>query len=487
MLNRLARVFGKRAFEAAGTGKRWQHRRTMPNPNAAITAATQRVRDRSHFAVRNSPWLSSGVSSLVANAVGSGIKPVSEHPDPDVRRALHELWTRWTDDADAAGLTDFYGQQAVAMRGMVESGEAFGRLRLRRLSDGLSVPLQLELLDPTQIPTSLSQELGEDRRIVAGIEFDALGRRAAYHVYRRRLGDFMGPAGLETSRVAAADMIHLFEQLVPGQVRGVSRLASVLLRHQELDSFEDATLVRQKVAALFAGFMNDDPGAPALGQNPDADGTAEPTFEPGTIVNLGGATISFPPTPNPANYVEFVKGHLRAIAAGLGIAEHQVTGDLSETNYSSLRAGLIESRRRVEQLQHATIVFQFCRPVWRRFVLVAALSGAFPARDFFANPEPYYRARFVTPAFEWVDPKKDLEAEKLSLDLRIKSRSESIAARGLDPEAVDEEIAADMARARRLGIEPQSSQDPTPPAAPAPDPDDEDERRRRRPRPETEQ
>lgn len=466
MLARIAKLFGKRSFEAAGTGKRWKSRRTQPDPNAAITAATARVRERSAYAVRNSPWLTSGVASLVANAVGCGIKPVSEHPSPAVRRALHELWTRWTDDADAAGLTDAYGLQAVAVRGMVEAGEAFARFRLRRPEDGLSVPMQIELLDPSQIPTSLSRELGDDRRIVAGVEFDALGRRAAYHAYRR--GPFLSPAGIETRRVPAEDMLHLFEQLVPGQVRGVSRLASVLLRHQELDSYEDATLVRQKVAGLFAGFMTDDPAQSPLAQNVGADGVAEPEFEPGSIIPIGGAQITFPTVPTPGNYNEFTKAHLRAIAAGLGCTEHQLTGDLTGANYSSLRGGIVENRRRIEQLQHSTIVFQFVRPIWRRFVLVAVLSGALPARDFFANPEPYLRARFVTPAWEWVDPKKDLEAEQLALDMRVKSRSESIAARGLDPEAVDEEIAADQARARRLGIDPPPDR-PAPPAPAAPD------------------
>ena len=83
---------------------------------------------RAGYYARNNPWVAAAVQALIANAVGTGIKPRSAHPDPSVRDALHRLWARWTNRADANGLTDFYGPQALALRAMVESGESSRRL-----------------------------------------------------------------------------------------------------------------------------------------------------------------------------------------------------------------------------------------------------------------------------------------------------------------------------------------------------------------------
>lgn len=47
---------------------------------------------------------------------------------------------------------------------------------------------------------------------------------------------------------------------------------------------------------------------------------------------------------------------------------------------------------------------------------------------------------------------KDANAAIREIQANLRSRSEVIAERGYDAEAIDEEIAADLARAERLGI-----------------------------------
>jgi hypothetical protein len=83
---------------------------------------------------------------LRRHCIGTGIKPVL-HPDASIKEQIQSLWLRWTDEADASGLTDFYGLQAMACRSVMEAGECFIRLRPRLPKDGLSVPLQLQLLE----------------------------------------------------------------------------------------------------------------------------------------------------------------------------------------------------------------------------------------------------------------------------------------------------------------------------------------------------
>ena len=393
------------------------------------------------------------MQGLVANAVGTGIKPRSLHPDPVIRAKLHNLWNRWTDKADASGLTDFYGMQALAMRAMAEGGETFARLRV--MDDGSAgVPLRLELLDRNQVPLTLNSDIGNGARIRAGIEFNALGQRVAYHVYNNRPDDPLSPMALDVVRLPVADVIHLFNPLAPGQLRGITWLAPILLRLHELDQYEDAALVKAKVAALFTGFIRDPDGTVAgLNNGSGVNGILQVGMEPGSLIPLPpGADIQFSDPADPGDYGSYVKNHIRAIASGLGLPYELVSGDLEGVTYSSIRAGLVEFRRRVEQLQHSVLVFPFCRPVWERFVRMAVLADEIPARDFDRDPEAYLACDWLPPKWDWVDPLKDARAEIEQIKAGLKSRSQSIAERGYDSEEVDAAIASDLAREEELGL-----------------------------------
>lgn len=468
MWTRLASALGlprRRSFDAAGGGRRWEGAKSLEALNASILSGATTAARRAGWYARNNPHVVSAVQGLVANAVGAGIKPRALHPDPAVRDRLHDLWRRWTDRADAAGLTDFYGLQALALRAMVESGESFARLLT--LDDGTGLPpLAIDLLDREQVPADLHREIGDGRRVRAGIEFDAAGRRIAYHAYARRPGDALAPMALDTIRVPVADIAHLFQPLGAGQLRGITWLAPVLLRLHELDQYEDAALVKAKVAALFTGFIRDPDGTVAgLNDGSASGGVLQVGMEPGSLIPLPpGADIQFSNPADPGDYGAFVKNHIRAIASGLGVPYELVSGDLEGVTYSSIRAGLVEFRRRVEQLQHSVIVFQFCRPVWERFVRLAALSGALDARGFERDPAVFLAVEWLPPKWEWVDPLKDARAEIEQIRAGLKSRSQSIAERGYDAEAVDAAIAADRQRETALGLVFDRAVDPKEPA-----------------------
>jgi lambda family phage portal protein len=171
--------------EVAGMGRRalaWQP--GNPGAVAALFASGHDLRVKSRDLVRRNAWAGNAVDAFVTNCVGTGIKPQSTATDDGFREAVHALWWDWCDEADAAGITDFYGLQTLACRAMMEGGECFVRLRPRRPEDGLSVPLQLQILEAEHVPLTLNTTLPSGNVIRAGIEFDRLGRRVAYHVTR---------------------------------------------------------------------------------------------------------------------------------------------------------------------------------------------------------------------------------------------------------------------------------------------------------------
>lgn len=449
------------AYDAgAGTGRRqsaWLT--TSSGVNTTVIAHAATLRNRARHEIRTNPWARQIKSRFVANAIGTGIRPQSRHPREAVRETLHEKWRDWIEESDPEGVGDYYEQQALCVGAGFESGEVFVRLRPRRFQNGPEVPLQVQVLEADHVPLA-ENRIGENGNIViAGIEFDRQGRRTAYYMYREHPGEFLSarPRGFELERVPAAEILHLFVRERPGQVRGAPRLASALARLHALDEYEDAELLRKKIAAMFAAFIIPgvgEDGTPLLEEKPDSKGAVEITLEPGMSQVLpAGSDIKFS---NPAevgtSYDPFMKWNLHGVAAGSGLTYEQVTGDLSDVNFTSLRAGLLENRRGFEQFQANTPVYQLNRPVRRLWLEQAALAGVTDASDYLANRRDYRLVKWVPQGWPWVDPEKEQKASLREVRAGFGSRSRVVAARGDDVEEIDREIAEDKKRADGLGL-----------------------------------
>lgn len=435
--------FSKRSYDGAGGGRRWRGHPGMPANLSAMHAARGPLAKRTRYLVANNPLAASGVEAWVSALAGTGIKPQSGHTDDATRGEFNLAFEGWTDEADADGLTDFYGQQAVMVRRMVVDGEAFALLIVT--PEGL----RIRLIDAEQVDPTLNRDLPEGGRIVQGIEFDADNQRVAYHILPERPGMPFASLPINARRVPAEDVIHLFRVETPGQVRGISWFAPVMLRLSDLDQWRDAQLVRQKVAAMLAGFVisADVGGAPVDGEQQGSNLVGG--LEPGTLKFLDpGQDVKFS---TPANIgpevITFAKITEREIAVGLGLPASIFTGDLSDVNYSSIRAGLVEWRRRVEAIQHHVIAFQFLRPVWRRWSALEVLAGRIKA-----TVEASLSAKFIAPKQQWVNPADDVDAELSAIAGGLMSRREAVTSRGVDIETLDAEIAADKKRADDLGL-----------------------------------
>lgn len=465
MLDLFRRVLGigrTRSLDAAATGRRWPAGARVSNLSADILSGGRTIRERAAYYARNNSHAAAAVTALVSNIVGPGIVPSPQHPDPAERARLADAFARWTDRADFDGGTDFYGLQALAVRGWITDGESFGHM-LMAPDDGPDVPLQLRLLHPSQIPTEWPMSL-VNNAVRGGIEHDQYGRRLAYLALPFRPDDplmAMTKAGWNPVRLPADDVVHLFEALEPGQVRGLSWFAPVLLALTELDQLQDAALVRAKLSNLICAALVDPNGEALPG---DRDGETLTTgLEPGTILPLKpGTSLEFFDPKISDNYAPFVKEHLRAIAAGLGMPYEILTGDLSGVNYSSIRAGLVEFRKRLEHWQHNVFVFRFCRPMWDRWVRMAVLSGQIDAAAYSRNPAAYHAVEWLPPRQEWIDPRSDLEAETGAIAAGLMSRTAALARRGVDINRVRAEIAGERAADKAAGLDFTPAGDTTP-------------------------
>lgn len=430
-----------RSYEGATAGRRstgWNT--SASSANADIAKDAKRLRENSRDLLKNNGYALRAISSLVANAIGTGIYA---NVGP-----YQSLWDRWVDECDADGDRDFFGLQELVARSAFESGEVFVRLRQRREEDGLSVPLQLQVLEADYLDTTKSQTLPNGGFILQGIEVDALGRRAAYWMFPQHPGESgLFQRELKSRRIPATSVLHVYEKTRPGQMRGVPRLAAAIVRLKDLADYEDAELVRKKIEACLAGFVTTSDESLTLGTKRTEQGTGRriEQFEPGMIEYLQpGEAVTFNTPSKSDGYGGYTQTQLRAIAASIGVTYEQMTGDLSMVNYSSMRAGLVEFRRMVQSWQWLTFIPQLCRPTFDAFKEQADISGRGLRQEVIAKWTP--------PKWEYVNPAEDVKSSKEAVMGGLKSLSECIREQGYEPMSVFTEISEERKQMQALGI-----------------------------------
>jgi lambda family phage portal protein len=453
------------AFEAGAVNSRrtfgWRPQTTTPN---GVLSSLATLRDRSRSAVRNNAYGKEAIDKLVSNIVGTGIKPLSKAFDVAFAKQLTDLWERWTDESDADGLLDFYGQQAQVVRTWKEAGEVFVRLRPRLASDGLSVPLQIQVVEPELCPYSQYLTVPTNgNKVKAGIEFNGIGQRVAYWFFQSRPGDIDDADFSQLRRVPADNVIHVYDPLRAGQLRGIPQLTSVLIRLNELEKMDDVTMLRQQLANMFVAFLKRQPGQgdaeaihPLTGAPLSQVGDRPTlTLEPGIFQELDpGESLEWsePPSP-PDTYPAFMRQQLQAVAAGVGVPYEVLTGDMANVNDRVVRVILHEFRRRVSTWQHNIIAFQFCRRVWKAWMDRVFVSGALPIPiAFLENSEPWARVKWMPQGWPYLHPVQDVEADEKAIRDGFTSRSAVVSERGEDAATIDEENAADNARADAMKL-----------------------------------
>ncbi|WEK50319.1 MAG: phage portal protein [Candidatus Kaistia colombiensis] len=449
---------GRRGYEGASKGRRtdgWNA--TSQSANSEIEAAAPVLRARMRDLVRNNAHAAKAISVLSTNIIGDGIVPRSKTGDDALDNKINALWERWSTRCDADGQLDFLGMQTLACREMLEGGEVLIRKRPRKPSDGLPVPMQIQILEADMLDMNRASILDTGAEIIQGVEFDKIGRRTKYWIFPKHPGDAHAyvAAGFSSKPVPAAEILHIYEKQRT-QVRGVPWGSPALTTLRDLDEYEDAELMRKKIEACMVGIVTGgDEAEMGLGiptaedQTPgvyDADGTLVERFEPGMFLHArGGRNVTFN-TPAPTSGHEaYKRSTLRSVAAGFRVPYELMSGDLAEVNYSSIRAGLVEFRRLVSSVQWQIIIPMLCQPVWDWFIDYATDAGHIPVGQ--DVPVEWSPPRFVS-----VDPFKDAMAALMEVRSGQRSLLDVIAETGRNPRDVLNEIAEANALIDKLGI-----------------------------------
>lgn len=455
---KIGRGLARRGFQAGVTDRLTSKWTTMDETaNMALLKHLRPMRARSRDFARNNEYgrkFFSLVRTHVVGPAGFTLKVNCRRPDGSLDKAdsdrIAQAYRKWS----KRGVMDVTGrlsetqfdQLAVTM--LARDGEVL--IRMVEGSDRGLHRFQLQLLPGHLLDEEHNRDLANGYRIRMGVEFDPFMKPVAYHL-RIMTGsaDMHGTTSQRYERVNASEIIHVFVAEEIEQWRGVPWAFVALRDAKHLDQFDEAALVAANVGAAKMGFFQQkDPEAgPPMASADSEDGAAhgdDQTFvtaaEPGSfdIIPDGYELKEYDPTYPNEVYDPFTRNVLRRLSTGLLVANHSLTGDLTQVNFSSIRAGTLDERDMWKTLQG--FYAEIKELIFGRWLGMAMIYDA----DLKALPYTKFD-KFNAPSFfgrrwDWVDPKNDAAADREAVALRVKSRGQIIRESGRDPDEVWAEL-----------------------------------------------
>lgn len=437
-----------RRYEGGAYGHRHSgfHVKVDQSPNELIHQDLKNLVTRSRYLSINNPYAKRAPKIIANNVVGTGILPTPVGEKEDIDR-INAAWRSWgeTLECDFNGDFNFYGIQKLIMRTIVISGEALV-IRKRVKADVSKLGIQLLVLEGDYIDQTKhnywSGGYGKGNYDYYGIRYNEENKKIGYWIYDRHPLE----GNIQSSFVPIEDIIHIFEVERSGQNRGVPFSSSTILKQRDLDDYEDAEILGKKAASCMPIFVT----------NNDLEGTSNgyedkvEHLEPGTINYLKpGESVSFAQPPQNPGFSEFIKTQHRAIANGYGVTYEQLTGDLSNVNFSSARLGWIEFQRMVDDWQYLLIIPKFCEKAYKWFLEACRIA---------IGTRSDIQVNWTAPRREMIDPVKEINGMKNMVRAGFTSWQEVVKQQGYNPEDVLRELKEDQKKFTDAGLMPEWSQ-----------------------------
>lgn len=454
--------------------------------NADNDMALPILRSRARALAANNEHGKRFLSLVATNVVGRRnpklqVRAMKDQRDPNKPTTLDKSandtieihWERWGRTADLSGRhRSLYQLMRTIIKGVARDGEALVRIvRNRRLPYGMA----LQLLEADRLDDSINRRLDSGATVRQGVEIDATGRAVAYYVKTAHPGENYMTITAGVERVPAAEMLHLFLTERAEQVRGVTWFHAVILRGSIIHKFEESAVIAahigaSKIAALERA--DDAPDAAAMMADGRTSSGLSMSVEAGEMFELppGYKLNSWNPDYPHQNFESFLKACLRGLAAGFDVAAHNLTGDMTEVNYSSARIAELAERETWMALQD-WFIESFCLPIYEEWLAGALLTGAvtfdISGKSLPADKLDKFRqaSRFQGRRWSWVDPLKEADANEKQLNNKLTSRTRLAAEQGEEFDDILDELAQENAAIKAAGLQPPPASAPKPPPA----------------------
>jgi lambda family phage portal protein len=441
----------------------WQTSSTTANWNLRMSLAS--LRGRSRQMCRDVPHFKKYLRMVRTNVVGPkglqlmcrGYLEDGKTLDAELNKRVQAAWWKWgfAENCSVTGKLNWLGAQRLFVTQLARDGECL----VQKIPADNPFGFALKFWNVDYLDETYNDIRPSGNRVIMSVEIDASDRPVAYWLTTPASDiNFTVRHERLRTRITADQMIHAF--LVnddESQVRGVPWFHAVLLEGKNLDVYKSSVLDSCKMMAMSGGFFtqtNDDEVSNPIGDEDDEGNEQDISidFSPASfhIAPKGYKFEQFDPKQPTQNHSEYVKLLEGELAAGLDVPYFDLTGDLSNVNYSSARVGQADERDVWRELQDF-VGDIFCRQVYHAWVRSSMLTGVLnlSKKEFVEVQNPMWRPR----GWRYVDPQKEITANIDALANKLASWTDVLGEQGIDINDHFETIKQEQELAASLGID----------------------------------
>jgi lambda family phage portal protein len=474
------------------------------SPDGELNPYRDRIVSRVRDLVKNDGWASAAITRTLDSVIGADFRPIAK-PDYQALKAMTGIkgfdhvwadefgeaveahWRTWAYDTgkwcDTERNLTVAQMMRLGFRHKIVDGDALGILYWlpERIGYGRArYATALQIIDPDRL--SNPQLRFDQHTMRGGVEIDGYGAATAYHIRKAHQGDWFSAAeSLQWERIERETswgrpiVVHDYDHDRAGQHRGgVGILSPVVQRLKMLIKYDGTELDASIVNAIFGAYIESpfdhqfvEQALGGEGEELNAYQGARVDFHRDRAISLSGSRmpILFPgekinavtaARPN-GNFAEFENAMLRNVAAGTGLSTQQISQNWSDVNYSSYRAAMLEAWKTIDR-RRTDFAIGFGTPIYGAFLEecmdVEDLPLPAGAPSFLEAKGAYSRAKWMGPGRGNVDPVKERQGAIMGIASGLSTlEDENADASGADWRDVMNQRALEIERAKKLGVE----------------------------------
>jgi len=436
--------------------------------DAELDTSLRELRSRSRALGRDSPYAKRGRKITINNIIGCGIrlqaqvKTTRDEFNKRVNDEIEEKFCEWScaKYCHTGGRLSLPDMERFLIGQVFDAGEVFIRRHFTKMPDS-DIPYALEVIEAERIADNVdfaTLQVADGNQIRMGVEVDRFFRPVAYYIRRAHPNEdrWIGTVQRDqVERVLAEQIIHLARIDRWPQTRGEPWLHAVAETVNDMGGYAEAEITRARSQACVNGAIETPEDASSFSEQ-QSDGSYEMQVEPGTYKRLNpGEKLSAGPmnSPNP-QYADFMREKKREVAVGIGVNYASLSGDYSQADYSPLKLSLNDDRDSWKDIQQ-WFIREFREVIhreWLRQAMYAQVMTTIPLMAYALEPKRYEAAQFRTRGWVYVDPTKEVQADKDAVRAGFKTLQDVLVNQGSDIEDLIEQRERELEMLDEAGL-----------------------------------